>query len=135
VLTFGVELFLVLSARCGRSARGWRTVHERAVRHVFFVFLLAFVFDPLCFRVLVGRGFGRSACAGRTIRGCLAGSPCAPRGRSVIRGSLLEVLLALTDSPRGSFGQSAPPGRTVRQNLTALLFGSIPPSFLSCFRV
>jgi hypothetical protein len=47
VLTFGVEVSLVLSARRGRSARGWRTVRERAVRCVFFVFLLAFVFDPL----------------------------------------------------------------------------------------
>jgi hypothetical protein len=49
VLTFGVELFLVLSARCGRSTRGWRTVCERAVCRVFFVFLLAFVFNLLCF--------------------------------------------------------------------------------------
>jgi hypothetical protein len=100
VLTFGVELFLVLSARRGQSARGWRTVRERAVRHVFFVFLLAFVFDPLCFRVLVGRGFGQSVCTRRTVRGCVADSPRAPRGRSVFRGSLLEVLMALTDSPR-----------------------------------
>jgi hypothetical protein len=46
VLTFGVELFLVLSAWRGRSARAWQTVRERAVRHVFFVFLLASVFDP-----------------------------------------------------------------------------------------
>jgi hypothetical protein len=71
-----------------------------AVRRVFFVFLFAFIFDPLCFQVLVGRGFGRSACAGRTVRRCLANSPRAPRGRSVFRGSLLEVLLALTDGPR-----------------------------------
>jgi hypothetical protein len=38
--------------------------------------------------------------SGATIRGCLADSPRAPRGRSVFRGSLLEVLFALTDSPR-----------------------------------
>jgi hypothetical protein len=49
VLNFGVELFLVLSARRGRFARGSWMVRERAVRRVFFVFLLAFVFDPLCF--------------------------------------------------------------------------------------
>jgi hypothetical protein len=47
VLTFGVELFLVLSARRGRSARGWQTVRDHVVRRVFFMFLLAFVFDPL----------------------------------------------------------------------------------------
>jgi hypothetical protein len=53
---------------------------------VFFVFLLAFVFDPLCFHVLVGRGFERSARSRRRVRGCLVDSPRAPRGRSVIRG-------------------------------------------------
>jgi hypothetical protein len=151
VLTFGVEQFSVLFVPRERSARAWRTVRAHSVRRVFFVFLLVFAFDPLCFRVLVGRGFGRSACAGRTVRGCLADSPRASRGRSVFRGSLLEVLLDLTDgprlkagrsaarvrtvrdtlpdSPRGLCGQSAPPGRTVRQSLAALLFGSIPPSF------
>jgi hypothetical protein len=87
------------------SVRKARTVRERAVRRVFFVFSLAFIFDPLCFCVLIGRGFGRSACVGRTVRGCLA------------------------DSPRGSCGQSAPAGRTVRQSLAALFLGSIPPSF------
>jgi hypothetical protein len=46
VLTFGVEQFLVLSVPCGRSARAWRTVRRHNVRRVFFVFLLAFVFDP-----------------------------------------------------------------------------------------
>jgi hypothetical protein len=135
----------------------WRTVPGLAVHRVFFVFLPAFVFDPLCFRVLVGRGFGRSACAGWTVRGCLADSPRAPRRWSIFRGSLLEVLLASTDSPwiragrsavqvwtvrgsrpdspRGLCGQSASPGRTVRQSLAALLFGSIPSFLLSCFRV
>jgi hypothetical protein len=62
--------------------------------------LHVFAFDPLWFRVLVGRGFGRSACTGRTVRGCLANSPRAPRGRSGFRGSLLEVLLSFTDSLR-----------------------------------
>jgi hypothetical protein len=36
----------------------------------------------------------------RTVRVSQADSPRAPRGRSVIRGSLLEVLLGFTDSPR-----------------------------------
>jgi hypothetical protein len=121
VLTFEVEQFSALSARRGRSASVWRTVRGLAVRHAFFVFLLGFAFDPWCFRVLVGRSFGRSACAGRTVRGCLADSPRAPRGRSVIRGASLEVLLPFSDSPRlrpdgprQGCGQSAPPGRTVR---------------------
>jgi hypothetical protein len=123
-----------------------------SVLRVFFVFLLGFAFDPRCFRVLVGRSFGRSVCVGRTVRGCLADSPRAPRGRSVIRGASLVVLCVLSDGlwcragqsavlvqtvrgsrldgPRGQCGRSAPPGRTVRQSLCALLFGSIPP-FLS----
>jgi hypothetical protein len=115
VLTFEVEQFSALSASV------WGTVRGMAVRRVFFVFLLAFVFDPLGFQVLVGQGFRRSACAGRTVRGCLANSPRAPCGRSVFRGSLLEVLLALTDSPRLRLdgppylcGQSAVRWRTVR---------------------
>jgi hypothetical protein len=124
VLTFELEQFSALSARHRQSASVWRTVRGLAVHRVFFVFLLAFVFDPLCFRVLVGRGFGRSACAGWTVRRCLADSLRAPRRRSVLRGSLLEVLLALMDSPRprpdGPWylcGQSAVPVRTVRGTL------------------
>jgi hypothetical protein len=121
VLTFEVEQFSALPARRGQSASVWWTVRGLAVHRVFFVFLLAFVFDLLCFRVLVGRGFGRSACAGRTVRGCLADSPRAPCRRSVFRGSLLEVLLSLTDSlrprpdgPPYLCRQSAVPWRTVR---------------------
>jgi hypothetical protein len=41
-LTFGVEQFLPLSVRRGRSA-------ARAVLRVFVMFLLVFVFDPFCF--------------------------------------------------------------------------------------
>jgi hypothetical protein len=156
-LTFGVEQFSALPVPRGLSAWTWQTVRVVPVHHVFFVFLLGFTFNLWCFRVLVGRGSGRSACAGRTVRGCLADSPRAPRGRSVIRGASLEVLLpffgqsedqagrstamvrtvrdTLPDSPCGPRGQSAPPGRTVRQSLAALFLGSIPPSFLSCFRV
>jgi hypothetical protein len=57
----------------------------------------------------------------RTVRSSGADSPRASRGRSVFRGSLLEVLLALTDSPRPRpdgpsylCGQSAVHWRTVR---------------------
>jgi hypothetical protein len=152
-LTFGVGLFSVLSVPSGRSARVWRTVRVISVLRVFFVFLLDFAFDPRCFRVLVGRSFGRSACAGQTVRGCLDDSPRAPRGRSVIRGASLVVLCTLSDGPRrragqsavlvqtvrgsrpdgprGQCGRSTPPGRMVHQSLCALLLGSIP-SFLSC---
>jgi hypothetical protein len=120
-LTFGVEQFSALAVPRGRSAWTWRTVHVVPVRRVFFVFLLGFAFDPWCFRVLVGRSFRRSACVGRTVHGCLADSPCAPRGRSVIRGASLDVLLPFSDSPRLKLdgprqwrGQSAVPCRTVR---------------------
>jgi hypothetical protein len=119
-LTFGVEQFSALSVPRGRSAWTWRTVCAVLVRHVFFVFLLGFAFDPRCFGVLVGRSFGWSACAGRTVRGCLAESPRAPRGWSVIRGASLEVLVSFSDSPRlrpdgprQGCGQYARPLRTV----------------------
>jgi hypothetical protein len=47
VLTFGVEQFSVQFVPRGRSARAWRPVRAHNVRHVFFVFLLVFAFDPL----------------------------------------------------------------------------------------
>jgi hypothetical protein len=47
VLTFEIEQFSALSARRGQSASVWRTVRGLAIRRVFFVFLLTFVFDPL----------------------------------------------------------------------------------------
>jgi hypothetical protein len=117
-MTFGVEQFLPLSVRRGQSARWWRTVRESRVRLVFF---LGVASDPFWVCVLVGQSFGRSATEVRTVRGFLADSPRAPRGQSIFRGSLLEVLLALTDSPRPRpdgplypCGQSAVPWRTVR---------------------
>jgi hypothetical protein len=77
--------------------------------------------DGPLFGVAIGGSvcfFGQSADQGRMVRGAGA------------------------DSPRQQAGQSAwpvrtirPPGRTVRQSLAALFLGSIPPSFLSCFRV
>jgi hypothetical protein len=85
---------------------------------------------------------GQSACSPRTVR---------------YSGSCLEVLFAFSngprrragrfaacartvrdsrpDGPRGSCGRSAPPGLTVRQSLSALFLGSIPPFLLSCFHV
>jgi hypothetical protein len=47
VLNLEVEQFSALSARCGQFACVWWTVRGLAVRRVFFVFLLAVVFDPL----------------------------------------------------------------------------------------
>jgi hypothetical protein len=152
-LTFGVEQFSALSVPRGRPAWTWRTVRAVPIRRVFFMFLLVFAFDPWRFRVLVGRSFERSACAGRTVRGCLADSPRAPRGRSIIRGASLEVLLPFSDSPRlrpdgprQGCGQSAIPCRTVRAAfpdslprlagqsakawLLCLLVRFLPPSFV-----
>jgi hypothetical protein len=145
-LTFEVGLFLGLFVKRRQSAGVWRTVHEPSVLRVFFVFLLVFVFDPLCFRALVGRGFGQSAAATRTVRGCLADSPRAPRGRSVFRGPLLEVLLAFSESLRLRARRSAvrvrtvrvaradsPPllaGRSARAWLLCSLVRFLPPSFV-----
>jgi hypothetical protein len=109
-----------------------------------------------CFRFLLQPfADGPSLSSGRS--GSCADGPPGPRGQSVFFGSSLVVLLAFIDCPwllaglsvapgrtvrgtwpdcpRGHCGPSAPPGRTVRQCLAALLLGSIPLSFLSCFRV
>jgi hypothetical protein len=100
----------------------------------------------------------------RTVRVYRADGPRVPGGQSVCSprtvhysGSSLEVLFALSDGPRrragrsvvcvrtvrgsgpdgprGPCGRSAPPDRTVRQSLSALFLGSIPPFLVSCFRV
>jgi hypothetical protein len=79
---------------------------------------------------------GQSACSPRTVRfsGFATGGSvgfnrqsASQAGRSVV--PVRTVRGTLADSPRGSCGQSAPPGRTVRQSLSALFLGSIPPSF------
>jgi hypothetical protein len=110
----------------------------------------------LCFRSGFILGFrcsrfadGPSFSSGRS--GTRADGPRGLRGRSVFLGSVLVVLLSLTDGlwlpagrsacslrtvrgtwpdyPRCLCGQSAPPGRTVRPRLTAWFLGSIPSSF------
>jgi hypothetical protein len=140
VLTFGVELFLVLSARRGRSARGWRMVREgladgpRASCSSRVLHVLA----RLRFRSVVFSSFGWARF--RTVRVCRADSPRAPGGQS--RGLLLEVLLALTDSPRPRpdvlpylCGQSAVHWRTVhvaRANNPPLLAGRSARVWLLC---
>jgi hypothetical protein len=83
--------------------------------------------------------------SGRTVRGCPADSPHAPRGQSVFRGSLLEVLLALTNSPRPRpdgppylCGQSAVHWRTVRvarADSPPLLAGRSASAWLLCYLV
>jgi hypothetical protein len=160
VLTLEVEQFSALSVPCGRSAWTWRTVRTRHVRRVFFVFLLGFAFDLWCFRVFVGRSFGRSACVGRTVRGCLADSPrvpgrqsaCSPRtvrySRRVSGGSgcFFGSPRLRPDGPQQGCGQSAIPCRTVRAAfadnppcmagqsgrawLLCLLVRFLPPSFV-----
>jgi hypothetical protein len=55
------------------------------------------------------------------------GQSAAQVGRSAV--PVRTVRGTQPDGPRGPCGQSAPPGRTVRQSLAALFLGSIPPSF------
>jgi hypothetical protein len=109
--------------------------------------------------VLIRRGFEFSLAKFRTVRVYQADGPRVPGGQSACSprtvrysGSSLEVLFAFSDGPwrragrsavcvrtvHGSrpdgplspCGRSVPPGRTVRQSLSALFLGSIPP-FLS----
>jgi hypothetical protein len=74
-LTFKVGLFLGLFVLGGQSARWWQMVRASSVHRVFFVFFLGFAFDPFWFRALVGRGFGQSAAAARTVRVLPADGP------------------------------------------------------------
>jgi hypothetical protein len=69
---------------------------------------------------------------GRTVRGCLADSPRAPRGRSVVRGVLLLVLCDLTDGPRRRAGRSAVLARTVRDSRPDSPRGQCGPSAPPC---
>jgi hypothetical protein len=156
VLTFGVEQFSALSVPRGRSVWTWRTVRAMCSSRVLRVLA------RLCFQSAVFSSFCWAKF--RTVRACRADSPRVPGGQSacspwtvrysrcVFGGSVAffgqsaaqagrsaarvrTVRDTLPDSPRGLCGQSAPPGRTVRQSLGALLFGSIPLFLLSCFRV
>jgi hypothetical protein len=79
---------------------------------------------------------GQSACSPRTVcfsglatRGSVGfiGQPAAQARRSPV--PLRTVRGTQPDGPRGTCGQSAPPGRTVRQRVAALFLGSIPPFF------
>jgi hypothetical protein len=119
-LTFGVEQFSALSVPrtvCVDLEDGPRRACSSRVLRV----LARLRFRSTVFSSFGWAKFRRSACAGRTVRRCLANSPRAPRGRSVIRGASLEVLVSFSDSPwlrpdgpRQGSGQSAIPCQTVR---------------------
>jgi hypothetical protein len=144
-LTFVVELFSVLSARRGRSARGRQTVREERVLPVFFVFLLGLIFRSVVALSFCWVRFRTVRSSRRTVRGCLADSPRAPRGRSVIRGRLWRFCVLFRtvrgvgpDSPWCACGQSVVAGRTVRvasADGTPLLAGRSARACVLCFLV
>jgi hypothetical protein len=85
---------------------------------------------------------GQSACSPRTVRflGFATRGSIGFNGQSAVQGRTVRGTGA--DSPRQQAGRSAWPVRTVRPSwpdgpseLAALLFGSVPPFLLSCFRV
>jgi hypothetical protein len=83
---------------------------------------------------------GQSSCSQRTVRysRCVSGGSVAFFGQSAARAgrSAARVRTVRDTLPNSSLsGQFAPPGWIVRRSLAALLFGSIPPFILSCFRV
>jgi hypothetical protein len=145
VLTFGVEQFSVLFVPGGRSAStvffacsSCSCSTSLSIRFGFGLWLEVVSDSPQQRADGPRVPSGQSACSRRTVR---------------YSGSSLDVLFAFSDSlqlragrsvmwvrtvrgsrpdgPRGPCGQSAPPGRTARQSLSALFFGSIPyPSFV-----
>jgi hypothetical protein len=81
---------------------------------------------------------GQSACSPQTVRfsGFASGGSVGFNGQSAAQAGRSAVPVrtvrgTLADGPRGPCGQSASPGRTVRQGLCAFLLGSIP-LFPSC---
>jgi hypothetical protein len=78
------------------------------------VFLLVFIFDPFCFRVLVGRGFGQSAAEERTVHGQVD-SPRPPRGQSVFPGVATGGSVAFSGQFAAQAGECAVRVRTVRR--------------------
>jgi hypothetical protein len=151
-LTFGVMRFLLcLHLADGPRGPGGQSAPSQFVA-VFFVFLpcsglirfcFRFSLQPVCewselqYRTVRGPR-GRSARSSWTVRFSRVSSGGSVRfnGRSAAQAGqsaarVRTVRCTLPDGPRGHRGQSALPGRTVRQRLAALLLGSIPP-FLSC---
>jgi hypothetical protein len=79
---------------------------------------------------------GQSAGAPRTVRfsGFASGGSVGFNGQSAAQAGRSAIPVRTVrgtqpDGPRGPCGQSAPPGRMVRQSLAALFLGSIPPFF------
>jgi hypothetical protein len=141
-LTFGVEQFSALSVRGGQSV--WDGSQLASSSRVLCVLA------RLRFRSIMFSSFGWARF--RTVRVCRADSPRVPRGQSACSpqtvrysGSLLEVLLALSDSPRPKpdgppypCGQSAVRSRTVRvarADSPPLLAGRSARAWLLCFLV
>jgi hypothetical protein len=150
VLTFGVEQFSVLFVPGGRSARAC----GQSASTVFFAcsscsysaslsirfgfeFWLEVVSDSLQQWADSPRvPGGQSTCSPRTVHfsgfatgGSVGfnGQSAAQAGQSVVPSRTVRG--KQPDGPRGTCGQSAPPGRTVRQCVAALFLGSIPSSF------
>jgi hypothetical protein len=99
-LTFEVVLFFC-SVCASRTVRGVQADGPRLTSSSGVLRVLARLsFRSVVFLSFVWTKFRMVRSSGRTVRGCLADSPRAPRGRSVFRGSLLVVLLVLTDSAR-----------------------------------
>jgi hypothetical protein len=140
-LTFEFGLFSVLSVWRGRSARSeffpcssCSCSASLLIRHGF-EFSLGKVSDSPQQRADGPRVLGgRSACSPRTVRysrsslvvrfGFSDGPRCRA-GQSAV--CVRTVCGSRPDGPCGQCGRSAPPGRTVRQSLCALLLGSFPP--------
>jgi hypothetical protein len=130
VLTFGVELtwLFVVCFSCSCS--------PLFVIRCDFEFWLVEVSDGPCVPGGQSVGAWRTICVlpadgplfrvttGATV--CFLDSPRLSAGRSVVQ--VRTVRGNRLDSPRGLCGQSALPGRMVRQSLAALFLGSIPPS-------
>jgi hypothetical protein len=144
-LTFEVGLFFC-SVHASRTVRDVLADGPRRMCSSGVLRVLA----RLSFRSVVVLNFGWTKfqtvhSSGRTVHGCLEDGPRAPRGRSVFRGLLLVVLLALTDSPRPRpdgplylCRQSAVHWRTVRvarADSPPLLAGRSARACVSCFLV
>jgi hypothetical protein len=118
----------------------------QSVRTVFFACSSCFCSPSFsimfCFRFWLQSVCGRSAWSLRTVHFpgsslvvLVAFTDCPRNLAALSAWPLRTVRGTWPDCPRGQCGPSAPSGRTVRQCLAALLLGSIPLSFLSCFCV
>jgi hypothetical protein len=114
------------------SSRVLRVLARRSFRSVAIL-----SFSSMKFRTVRSRG--------RTVRGCLADSPRAPRGRSIIRVRLFWFCVLYRtvrgvgpDSPQGWRGRFAASGRTVRETSAdgpPLLAGRSARACERCFLV